>query len=604
MDWLMEIIANKFNIQELVSWIQKNPELVVKLQKNLTQETCSLFDGKLKVLRMGQGILTPFDALEQNTQIANAIQFICEHNYLYFLELIHRYDLIREIFTEDDQFANELQLIEELERRYTQMQRRQHAWQQANEKAIDQAKHKVDSNPNTLLALNNNYMDLLHYYEHKTVQIHSRYHERQIESHKITTTNYMGVLKDTHDILHKNGHIDGQKKNELNKALDVLEKERLVIDNMPTHNLAAKAEKAARYEAHSLKLNALCKSLHDEHSHVDALHPLRVRRAKIEDTHNKEQKQNREQRDAELAEIKPHLEVAQSKVNESLLKNMDVVINLFNKSNLSQLTDQEQEQFEQAYQQLKDDRARLNNGTSYELLKESHTNFCSNLEKIENLFKSPALSAQQYRELQHEKRMLQSFNFRELEPQVPPRDQASQSSDRSSSPNEHRASNSPQLTAQNTQKYRDQVQEIRFQAKDPEIKKLHTQFSTCVSKLKDALNKQQPASDANMLNENEPASNQATLDEQEPGSGEAIFDDEPNLIHSLIKHLEDLQHLDKIIKITEDTLFSIEDNANALAGANEKFRDLALQITDATMSIMESKEALSAESSDERSYGL
>lgn len=630
MDWLMEIIANKFNTQALVSWIQKNPALAVELQKNLTQETCSLFDGKLKVLRMGQGILTPFDVLEQNTQIANAIQFICEHNYLYFLELIHRYDLIREIFQDKEHFTNVLQLIDELERHYTHMQRRQ-AWQEANDKAIDQAKYKIYSNTNDLLASNNNYMDLLHYYAHKEIQIHSRYHEQQIESHKIATTNYMSVLKDTHNILHKNEHIDDQKKEELDKELKILEEEYQIIDKMPTHNLAEKTEKAARYEAHTQKLNALCKSLHEDHPHVEELNPLRARREKIEETHNKEQKQNREQRDAELAEIKPHLKMVQEKVKESLLKNMDSVIKTLKKSDLSQLSEQEQKQFAQIYRQLNDEREHLNNSTTYKSLKESHTKFRTNLEQIGILLKSPVLSAQQYREFQHDTKMLQSFNFSELELQVHSSNQASPSSNRGLSPEAQQAPNAPNapelaqqnnnpnnsepeadlqrmnkqdISAQYTQKYRDQVQDIRRQAKDPEMQKLYTQFSNYISQLKDALNMQQPGSNPNLLNENEPGSEQANIDELEPGSAREISDDEPALIRSLIKQLEDLQRLEKISEIPEDSIFFMEDSANALASLNDQLKNLVINITDTTMSIMESKEALAEEPSEQRSYGL
>lgn len=48
----------------------------------------------------------------------------------------------------------------------------------------------------------------------------------------------------------------------------------------------------------------------------------------------------------------------------------------------------------------------------------------------------------------------------------------------------------------------------------------------------------------------------------------------------------------------------MEDSANALASLNDQLKNLVINITDTTMSIMESKEALAEEPSEQRSYGL
>lgn len=120
----MDIQSTKFNTQSLLNWIQKNPQIAVDLQKNITAQTCPLLEGKLKIMRLGLGTLTQLDELEQNIQIGRVIQYICEHNPLYFLELIQRYDLIREIFKDKTLFAKELQLIDELERYNAQMERK------------------------------------------------------------------------------------------------------------------------------------------------------------------------------------------------------------------------------------------------------------------------------------------------------------------------------------------------------------------------------------------------------------------------------------------------------------------------------------------------
>ena len=289
MDWPMEFKATSFTIKRLVSWIQNHPVDVVQTQQGLSQETHSLLDARLKTYRQGLGSLTPLEQLEQNNEAARAIQYICAHNYLYFLELIQRYDLIRELFQDTQLFAKELLLIDELELYHKQMQRKQHYIDhQNNQKAIERAKPQEPIN--TLFTFNQSYMDLLVYYEIQIVQIERTFHQRQIHAHQHASNQYRDVLEDTTNALFQSGCIDAQKKIELEAQWMDLHEEEQVIQALPEDSLEDCVLKNQRYEAHTQKLNAFCHNLLNQCPDTPEFDALKTRVKRIEKQHRQELK--------------------------------------------------------------------------------------------------------------------------------------------------------------------------------------------------------------------------------------------------------------------------------------------------------------------------
>ena len=94
-----------------------------------------------------KGIINPLDAIEQNAELVNELIFISEHNYILYLILIERFDIIRELFKDNDIFAKKLALIDQIEKELSDLTSNQQSPRLYQEKYNQAPKSKYPTHP-------------------------------------------------------------------------------------------------------------------------------------------------------------------------------------------------------------------------------------------------------------------------------------------------------------------------------------------------------------------------------------------------------------------------------------------------------------------------
>lgn len=389
------IMAAPHNLYKLLlQTIDDNHPGAVLFQKEQVSSEATSFILKafLRESRRQKGALNRSDTLDMNAEIVKELRYIAEHNYIFFLTLIQRYDLIRNIFFDKRLFAKELAILRDIEREDA-IHHRQYenevllAYKKLHDHAV------VASQPPVELGwgLHFTNMDLFYYYHLEIQRITDEHHQRQVDVYVSSYESTKLAVQDVRDAF----------------LLDpeVSEDDKAIILNMINtydNDIAHLKQRRTRQADGSIDRGALL-SLHDDHRAIDkkffadidkmlekyknsvAITVVGERFQKIMLQKESLLLNNEVRFTKELTELSDHFERTRNASKLDVNNQLDDMIRLLSLSNMSHLTPEQLTLVNQSIENLRVLKEDINNSEDFERISQLLTDCANEVKKIEHL---------------------------------------------------------------------------------------------------------------------------------------------------------------------------------------------------------------------------
>jgi hypothetical protein len=402
--------------QDTLAQIKDNSANVIHQQKELSEETCPLLRSYLRGLRLSRGTWNKHDVREESAFIIRELNYISEHNFLFYLVLTRRYDLIRELFFGKEEFAREVALVREIQR---EEERTQNV--QQNKTLFDPLKSSAQNiapsmsywsqYPNGIAPI-----DLLYYYEKQSQHINQHYDSKRVE-----------IFNNAFEA----------RITRLNKAVEHLKKDPKVsheevegLQTLINKYTACKDEIMNRTTVHpdgtidSVALEQQCKDmakLDDEFSKkvmafyarypndatIANLAKQEVEATEQSQTHLARIEQEREQK---LQAIRPHLEQALTAAKEDAIKSIDVIIEHLNECSPAALNKQQKDSLRQTVEHLMQQKEVLKDAKDYATVQQVLRSCSQASTQLQHIVKPSSFSSRAFNELKEHSKLLHQMS--------------------------------------------------------------------------------------------------------------------------------------------------------------------------------------------------
>lgn len=216
--------------------VMGNPSDAILKQRELSEATYPLLVSYLEWLRRLNSIQNKNDVIHQNEQFFSEFIHLCEHNLLFFLTVTGQFDVIRSLFEDKNLLANEIALLEEIEKEqalaaaaniqdFVFVPRKKESSIQQPEVPISLAPPASEWEK-SLYGLTN--MDLFRYYEDEMKRITHIYHVKQIKQIDTAYDQHLNLMRETLNVINQDENISEETKQKaisLYKKLVVIKEE-------------------------------------------------------------------------------------------------------------------------------------------------------------------------------------------------------------------------------------------------------------------------------------------------------------------------------------------------------------------------------------------
>ncbi|MGC1181504.1 hypothetical protein, partial [Legionella sp.] len=411
-------MAYSINHEELLNKIQRDPDAAVAKQLLIpANTTCAI------IFKRMLGIFDRQDQLQLSAETLSAIKYLAEHDYLAYLVFLERFDLIREIFWQKELFAQQLALIDEIEKEKEAEKNQQLLLSEQEQLSLltrrqqEQLVREREQRFQEERALIN--MDLYRYYTQLEQEIHSDFHLKQID---ILNNAYKGRIERINRaviIVENDPSVALEDKEALTKLHHDYKEEYEEVQRMPIHKpdssidpvaLRKKVEAAKRVDdKFKHQLGAILRK-YPEHEQL-----AQIYREESDAIHAYEGKltRNEEEHEQQLAEIRPHLEETRRIAKDDLEQSMSTSVDCLKQCDLKGLSDDTQRNaFNNSIKNLKGHRLQLSQTDDHARVRELTNQFAAELVRINEMVKPSMLPPDVYQKLQREVRVLSELNTR------------------------------------------------------------------------------------------------------------------------------------------------------------------------------------------------
>lgn len=386
----------------LLASIIANPAAALDKQKNISSEaTCSLLRESRRML----GILNKSDEIELTLQFISAMRFIADHDYLYYLSLIGRFDLIREIFWDKENFASQMLLIEEMEKAQAHQKLQQ-------EILLDQDRMSAKLKVNGASTTDDKYslevskmlanMDVYHYLELEQQRIYKNYYNKQSVVYTEAFEGRISRIRQTVTIAADMPDISNEDKESLNVLLTNYEKEFNTVKNIPTVNgrgaldyksIDKKLDEWKRIDA---KYSQLLTTFLEKHQDKKEFSDLLKQERTATQIHLDAVLANEIERDQELEQLTPHLEASRETVKADLAHHMHETLELLKECDLGQMPEEHKLAFKMSLHTMREQLVALNRASGDLDVHDISSKFATEIAKIKPMVKPPVLAQSEF----------------------------------------------------------------------------------------------------------------------------------------------------------------------------------------------------------------
>ena len=331
------------------------------------------------------------------------------------ITLIERFDLIRKIFWNNDQFAKQQVLIDAIEKENVQGKYQKELFF-AHEKTIE--KHKQQEVDRLTLEQKKIAERILinigtyQYYCLQLQTIHHVFHEKQIHIYSQAYEGRMERMNQAISLIHTEPSLSSEDKEKFIILQQDYQRENSAIQAMPTThpdgsiNHKAVEEKHEEWKRIDEKYAQLFSSLLEEHQDIPQLKQLLVEEQTETQHYKEELAANELVRDQEIAKIMPHLENSRAAVKKDLGIQMQTMISILNESDIDAIPAEKQAAFANSLRQLNDYKNTVLQTQDDALLDDLTKKFVAEIRVISAVVKPPALEEKDYQLLKQRETFL------------------------------------------------------------------------------------------------------------------------------------------------------------------------------------------------------
>lgn len=404
------------NTAKILQKIQVDPQGTLNKQNEVSSEATSfILAALLRQQRRMQGVMNKSDEVEQNSQIVRALNYISEHDPLFFLTLIQRFDLIREIFRDKEQYAQRLAIIKEIEKEHEEEKFQQTLFLTQEQNKLIQKQHEFQQaalNAPTANTLLNN-MELLRYYEMEYQHLCHQYHGKQIKIYEQAFDDRITRMDKAIDLARSDPSFTAEDIHEFETLRANYEAEKRVIEQMVVAHPDGKPDLVALERQHNAyktmdwKYGAQFDLLLTKHANNPGMLALHTEERLSTQFYRSELKVNEQVFVAQEKEFKSHLNEVRQASKEEIEQGLDGVIKTLRKVGGERLDDEQKQSLDDVLVQLETHQQELKTAANAEDIQKILSKSTAELEKIEKIIK-PVVSDELFKQFKKGQAVLNS----------------------------------------------------------------------------------------------------------------------------------------------------------------------------------------------------